>query len=142
MRKLIFVIGSLCCPAVCQAQETTSLTITIDKLESTQGQLLIALFDRPDGFPEEGATAFRSRKLAIEDTSVTVCFRDLPPGIYAVCFVHDKNMNEKLDKKIGIPIEKYGVSNNIRMRFGPPEFEEAKFYLGSKDTSICIIPAF
>ena len=143
MRKLIFIIISLCYLTVCQAQETTSLTITVDKLESTQGQLLIALFDRPEGFPEEGATAYRSLKLGIDSTSVTVCFSDLPPGIYAVCFVHDRNMNEKMDKSVmGIPKEKYGVSNNIPIGFGPPIFDEAKFYLNRKDTSICIIPAF
>lgn len=142
MKKPLVIIGLICFLAVCRAQEMANLTIIVDKLESTQGQLLVAVFDQPDGFPEKGKTAFISRKLAIEDTSVMVIFSDLPPGIYAVCFVHDKNMNEKLDKKIGIPVEKYGVSNNIRMRFGPPEFEEAKFYLGRKDTSICIIPAF
>jgi uncharacterized protein (DUF2141 family) len=142
LKKPVTIIGLIGCLAVCQAQETTSLTVTIDKLENTQGQLLIALFDRPEGFPEEGATAFRSLKLAIEDTSVKVCFGDLPPGIYAVCFIHDKNMNEKLDKKIRIPSEKYGVSNNIKMAFGPPDFDEAKFYLGRKDTSILITPAF
>src|SRR4030042_1467502 len=140
MKKALAIIGLICCLAVCQAQETAKLTITIDKLESMQGQLLVAVFDRPEGFPEEGRTAYMSRKLAIEDTSVTVIFSDLPPGIYAICFVHDKNMNEKLDKKIGIPVEKYGVSNNIRMRFGPPAFKDATFYLGRKDTSICIIP--
>jgi uncharacterized protein (DUF2141 family) len=142
MKKLIVITALLSWLAVCAAQEKADLTVTINKLESKQGQLLIAVFDRPDGFPEAGAKAFRSRKTVIDSQSVTVYFRDLPPGIYAVCFVHDTNLNEKLDKNMGIPAEKYGVSNNIKMGFGPPKFEEAKFYLGRKDTTIFITPAF
>ena len=142
MKRLFSITGLLVLLAVCQAQGTATLTVTIDKLGSSQGQLLIALFNSPDGFPEAGAIAFRSQKSGIEEDSVTVCFSDLPPGIYAVSFVHDRNMNEQLDKNMGIPAEKYGVSNNVRMGFGPPKFEEAKFCLGRNDTSIYIIPAF
>jgi uncharacterized protein (DUF2141 family) len=51
-------------------------------------------------------------------------------------------MNEQLDTQMGIPAEKYGVSNNVRMGYGPPKFEVAKFYLGRNDTTIYITPAF
>jgi|GEM_PF-1722631 len=142
LKKLFFINGLLFWMMVCHAQGTATLMVTINRLESTQGQLLIALFDNPKGFPEAGAGAFRSLKTEITGDSVTVCFCGLNPGIYAVCFVHDKNMNGELDKNFGIPVEKYGVSNNVRMGFGPPKFEEAKFYLGSNDTTIYIKPAF
>jgi len=142
MQKLISIIFLFGWVVVCQAQDSATLSVTISNLENPQGQLLVALFNNPEGFPEGGAAAFRSLKSGITVDSVTVSFRDLPPGIYAVCFVHDRNMNEEMDKRMGIPSEKYGVSNNIRMGFGPPKYEEAKFYLNRKDTTIYLTPAF
>lgn len=41
---------------------------------------------------------------------------------------HDENNNQKLDKNlVGYPLEKWGVSNNIRPPFREPTFEEIKF---------------
>ncbi|MCP4022677.1 MAG: DUF2141 domain-containing protein, partial [Desulfobacteraceae bacterium] len=61
----------------------------------------------------------------------------LPYGEYAVQVFHDENSNTKLDKRIfGIPIERYGFSNNASGKFGPPEYEEVSFTVDSFQTKM------
>lgn len=56
-------------------------------------------------------------------------FEGVPAGRYALSIIHDENGNGKLDTFAKIPREGYGFSGNPAMRFGPPEFEEARFDL-------------
>jgi len=44
----------------------------------------------------------------------------------AVSAYHDQNQNQKLDKNaLGMPLERYGFSNNPPRGFGPPKYHEA-----------------
>ncbi len=66
--------------------------------------------------------------MAIQQSSVTTVFADIPEGEYSISVFHDENKNGEIDKNsFGIPKESYGFSNNIMGMFGPPSFEEAKF---------------
>ena len=57
-------------------------------------------------------------------------------GTYAILCFHDRNNNGKMDfKDNGMPMEDYGVSNNV-MSFAPPSYQDAKFDLGDKDLSL------
>src|SRR5262245_49789263 len=43
---------------------------------------------------------------------------DVPYGDYGVAVFHDENSNGKMDKYVlGIPLEPYGFSNNVRVTF-------------------------
>ncbi len=55
----------------------------------------------------------------------------LPSGKYAIAAYVDSNKNGKQDKNfLGMPIELYGFSNDVRGRFGPPDFVDAAFDVG------------
>jgi uncharacterized protein (DUF2141 family) len=44
----------------------------------------------------------------------------------AISAYHDQNENQKLDKNaLGMPLERYGFSNNPQRGFGPPKYREA-----------------
>ncbi|MBD3223321.1 MAG: DUF2141 domain-containing protein, partial [Caldithrix sp.] len=68
-----------------------------------------------------------------QNDSVTIRFKDIAYGSYAVSLIHDENENMELDSNwLGIPKEGIAFSNNVKGRFGPPSFNEAKFELNSK----------
>ena len=49
-----------------------------------------------------------------------------------ISLFHDTNGNKKLDQgEYGIPLEKYGFSNNARGQMGLPAFKDAAFLLKS-----------
>ena len=140
MKRIILLVIFVQAAIMGMAQNRADLSIVITGLKNTDGQVLIALFDGPESFPETASSAMSSQKLSISGDTVRASFMGLPTGVYAVSFVHDENRNDIMDKRMGIPREKYGVSNNIRMGFGPPSFNEAKFYIKG-DTTIYIKPS-
>ncbi|MEQ8927109.1 MAG: DUF2141 domain-containing protein [Fulvivirga sp.] len=103
--------------------EYASLVVTINKVESGRGKLIVALFNDEEQFLKSD---YINKQLSVTDNGEhVVTFNDLPKGIYAVSVIHDENGNGELDKNlIGIPTEKFGFSNNKMGRFGPPSFEE------------------
>lgn len=63
--------------------------------------------------------------------SVAVHFSDVPPGIYGISVIHDRNDNGELDTNIfGIPGEGFAFGNNAMGMFGPPSFEKASVKIG------------
>ena len=121
----------------CSHALAADLTITIDNLRSSQGQVLLCVFsaessDR-EAFPDcAKGRPVRQSKEAIGGGRVVVTFKGLKDGVYAVAAVHDENGNGELDTNfLGIPMEGIGISANPRL-MGKPNFGEAQFVIKGK----------
>lgn len=110
--------------------------LTVDvKNVGDKGEVMIALYKVGDKWL--GRSSFGTIVPAKGDISVS--FKDLPEGEYAVSLFVDQNSNKKMDTNpIGIPIEPYAFSNDAAGTFGPPSFEQAKFSVGKDSKSIVI----
>lgn len=107
------------------------LIVVVRGVSGSDGKLLVALFNNGDKFPRSGY--WKGEELAPQSGTTEVRFKDLPPGIYAVSAIHDRNNNKKLDTNgIGIPIEPFAFSNNASAMDGPPTFSAASFKVGSE----------
>ena len=109
--------------------EEGQITVEVSGIKKIKGQLIISLYDKPDGFPN---TLDRKEtvNVKVEGTTVTHVFSNLPPGDYALAVIHDANGNGKMDKHFfGLPREKYGFSNNAKAFLRAPSFKKAKFTL-------------
>ena len=103
--------------------ETFTLTIEITELENNEGKVMVELLDK-----NQERVADAAVKITTHKSNVT--FDDLPAGVYAIRYYHDKNNNEKMDTGMfGIPLEGYGFSNDARGFMGPPDFEDEVFNL-------------
>ncbi len=61
-------------------------------------------------------------------TSLMVSFSDIEPGDYAIRYFHDENNNGAMDTNLfGLPVEGFGFSNNAKVNFGPPSYQQAAF---------------
>jgi len=117
------------------AQKHT-INIKLNNLSSKKGQLLISIFNKESGFPENNKAAYST--LVFKEPLGSNLSLFLPSGSYAFAIVHDKNSNNKMDKNMfGAPTEAYGVSLNKTYLLKAPEFEENKFTL-TKDTNLII----
>lgn len=73
-------------------------------------------------------------------SSVTLRFRAVPPGLYAVALLHDENGNGKADRAaMMIPKEGFGFSRDAKVRFGPPRFRDAAFPLAAGEHAKLVI---
>jgi uncharacterized protein (DUF2141 family) len=114
------------------------LFVTIRGTHSADGYLYVALFSKPDGFPD-GDYSAQHMKLKAADQTLTAVFDGLVPGIYAVGAYHDENNNGRLDTDfIGYPTEGYALSNGIRAVFSRPRFIDAAFAVGGEDAHVTL----
>lgn len=108
------------------AAQAADLSVQVDGVLASGGSVSVGLFDAA------GASAFPKTPSAGQRVaaggSVSVVFRNLAPGRYAVSAFHDQNDNQQLDRgAFGIPKERYGFSQDARGAGGPPEFRDAAF---------------
>ena len=123
-------------PTRAQPGGQATILLKVVGLHSEKGQVKIAVFNSPDKWLEEPVY---SATIDVNGQAVTWKINRVPYGDYAVAVFHDENKNGKMDKGVlGIPLEPYGFSNNLRVTFGPPKWEKAKFAVKSstKDVSI------
>ena len=125
-------------PGVAVAQSDAPLHVDVSKVASGDGQICIALFASPVGFPSDSAKAFRSLcHLATDaqDGALRFSLYDLPAGRYAASVFHDENADGKMNTGLfGIPKESFGFSGNPVIRIGAPKFEACRMTHGKATT--------
>jgi len=133
---LLFTLGGL---GEIGAQSPTlgDITVVITDLRNAEGEVLISLYDKAEGFPKDREAIIRSAAVAPDASGqVTIVFEDLPHGDYAIAVLHDEDTSQ--DMTFGafhLPKEGYCFSNNVKVRFRPPKFKKTKFTLDGDDVT-------
>ncbi len=124
----IVLLSAAISTASMAAAEVGSLTVTLDGMKTDEGSLVYAMWSGPEGWLEDNTV--REGSVPIENGSSVLHFPELPYGEYAISVYHDRNSNGKLDTGMfRIPKEPLGTSNDAKIRFGPPKYEDAVFIL-------------
>lgn len=121
MKKLLaLIVGSL----LSVSGYAQDLTVKVDGIKSTEGFLYVSLHNT-DKTWMTAQQPVQGQKLPMTEKAMTVIFKDIPEGDYAVMLYQDKNDNGHIDKNaLGIPSEPYGFSKNGGT-FGPPSFKDS-----------------
>jgi uncharacterized protein (DUF2141 family) len=148
MRKIArwsyFVLSSLVsiyCIKPVTAEQTATLTITVNNVRHQKGDICFRIYAGEKGFPMNDKSEIQSGCAKITGTSVTKKFPGLKHGTYAVAIVDDQNGDRKLNTDFfGIPKEGFGLSKNptVSVQTGTPKFRDASFVV-NKNTSINIV---
>ena len=118
---------------------TGNLIVIVKNIRNTKGQIGLSLYQSGDGFPNHPEKALVSVFIKAKADSATYSFSNIKPGIYAAAAFHDENSDKKVNSNfLGIPKEGIGVSNNVKGRFGPPKFDDAKFTFSQPAQTITI----
>ncbi len=111
------------------------LTVNISKIQSSEGQLLLCIYNSSDNYDKR--IAFQEFKLKPKNDSVSF-ETQLPDGEYLIMLCHDINMNGDLDTGfMGIPKEPIGLSNYDGKGI-PGKFKKHKFPV-TEDTTVSIL---
>ncbi|MCC2970977.1 DUF2141 domain-containing protein [Massilia sp. IC2-476] len=122
IRSACLALSLLGCTA-----SAADLTVRVTDVKSSQGNIMVAVYDSPGSFLRRPMQAAR---VAAAAGSVDVVIKDLPVGAYGIALFHDANGNGKMDSNpMGIPVEDHAFSNNALGNMGPPSFEQVKFAL-------------
>jgi len=104
------------------------MIVKVTGITELKGNIMLAIFDKSTGFGDDDY-AIDKKVIKVVQFNQEIKLTGLVGGKkIAIALYHDANDNLKLDKNfLGIPVEKYGFSNDTRSMFGPPSFESAAF---------------
>lgn len=118
--------------ALVGSASAADLTIDVQGLNSTQGEVMVAVFAGAEGWLRKPVAVARQAAAGQTGSAVQLVLKELPEGALAVSVFHDLNGNGQLDRNaMGMPLEPFAFSNNASAAFGPPKFEQARFELKS-----------
>lgn len=109
------------------------LKINVKNIQEKVGSIHFALYNDGEFFPEKKGKILGLVKDAEEIFQDGLLIEDLKESKYAVAIFHDENSNDEFDTFWSIPQEKYGFSNDAEVFLGPPNFEDASFFVGIDD---------
>lgn len=134
-RTLFIPFAFILCISAALAQNVT-LTVKVTGIRSVSGNIGIGLYNDPDKFPDIGG---EYKKITLKVTATTMQYDiSVPPGTYAIALFHDENSDGECNTNwLGIPVEGYGFSNNVKPVISAPSFDETKVSV-TKNTTITI----
>lgn len=114
------------------------LQVNVNGVHADNGTVMLALFDEARPWLKNARYAqMISADSRNKSNQVTLVFKDLPPGRYALSGYHDLNGNGALDSNLmRMPTEPVGFSNGAQGRLGAPHFKNAAVTLGEQDLKI------
>jgi uncharacterized protein (DUF2141 family) len=137
LAALLVAAASLASPS--QAQDgLATVTVQIAGFKGTEGVALVTLYASSEAWLNV-PKALQVVRTKITGASLTVEFKGVKPGTYAVSVIHDANKNNELDMRwlpYPKPKEGSGASNDPETKAGPPKWDGAKFTLGSAGVTV------
>jgi len=99
------------------------------------GNLSSGLF-KEENFPNVGEQ-FRGKDVKVSSTTMEILVEDVPVGIYGGVVFQDVNSNKELETNfVGFPTEPIGFANDAKIKFGPPDFEDAAVEVRANATTV------
>lgn len=126
---LIF-ITALIFPLLLNGSE---IYLKIKNIDNASGFVHFALYNEKMKFLSDDGKYIGLKKNAEKVKTEGILIKNLKAGIYAIAVYHDENSNDQFDKIFAIPKEKYGFSNDAKVFFGPPSFDEASFEINENE---------
>lgn len=106
------------------AAQAGDVTVTLTGVQARGGVLLVALQTEGQFMQQDGLGQLIEAPAAGD---VTITFRDVPPGDYALSAFHDQNADYQMQTAAnGIPEEGWAMSHGETLR-GPPTFAQVSF---------------
>ncbi len=104
---------------------SAKLELKVTNLSGKSGKVFYTVIKDPKQFPDGNGIA--SGSVAVNGSQAEIQFNvELPPGSYAISTFLDENGNARIDTRFKIPTERFGFSNNPKLKFGPPSFSDCE----------------
>jgi uncharacterized protein (DUF2141 family) len=134
----IFLFGSFYIRLFSQTNGT--LQIEASPFRNAKGAMRFAIYSNKTHFLDtKGYFALGEATIIGNKSNSSI---SLPPGTYAVSFLHDENNDKKMEYTLGIPREGFGISNLKSFPLGKPAYEKSLVTIESGKTTYIPIKVF
>ncbi|MGN3974729.1 DUF2141 domain-containing protein [Tsuneonella sp. SYSU-LHT278] len=122
------------------AAPSPTVTVSVTHLRSDKGVVRACMTTDAARFPKCAGDPQSHRAIVpASEGGVTLTFKGVTPGRYAIALLHDENANGKADRAMGMmPREGFGFSRDAPVRMAPPAFADAAFPVSNEDLSLTI----
>ena len=87
-----------------------NINVVITNLRNTNGEVLISLYNKAEGFPRDHSAIVRSAAVVPDESGqVRTVFEDLPHGDYAVAVLHDE------DRSLGMTFGRFHLPKELSL---------------------------
>jgi len=128
------------CMMLASVVESQTLMVTIKNIQTTKGQLCIAIFNNQESFEQQKPiyTLHLSKENATDGIlKVNIPFRT---GNYGLSVLDDINNNSKMDYHIfAIPAEGFGFSGYMSRGLSIPKYKNFRFYLEKNERKEIVV---
>ena len=106
--------------------QTGTIILNVTQIQTNKGgEISAGIFVR-ENFPKVGKQLVGQEK-SVTGKSMQLIFENVPVGEYGVVAFQDIDKNKDLKTNfVGLPKEPIGFSNDAKIKFGPPDFDDAK----------------
>jgi uncharacterized protein (DUF2141 family) len=123
-------VESVCPPG----DNNASVLVHVENIASIEGNVRAQLYtDKEEDFLAKGKKLMRV-EAPVQANAQSLCVPLPAVGNYSLVILHDKNANGKAD----FLSEGFGFSNNPKLRFGPPDVEDAAFVASEGVTEMTV----
>jgi uncharacterized protein (DUF2141 family) len=124
--------------APASAAPLATLIIKVEKVSPRGGDVRAALYTSTS-YPLDNADPVIDGVVPAKPGETIITMTCIKPGEYAVKLFQDFNRNGEFDMNwLGLPLEKFGFSNDARPTFSEPSFDATKFDLRAGTNTITI----
>jgi len=115
--------------------QTGKVIVQIENIQSKKGgDICVAIFNK-SSFLKTGKELVKLTR-QVTSSKLDFEFDNLSAGEYAFVAYQDIDRNKNMKTNfIGYPKEPWGISNNPRILFGPPSFDESKIKVVANQTA-------
>jgi uncharacterized protein (DUF2141 family) len=131
-------LAALTASSATSAASGINIDVQFSGLRNAKGQIIVCLATNPKTFPDCSTDPNAQKKAIPAANGGSVRFSNVAPGTYAIAVVHDENKNAKMDLRLFLPKEGWGLSRNPKMRMGKPKFSSSAFVVGDVDLAFPI----
>ena len=124
------------------ASSSPALDAVVTNTRDDKGRVGCNLFNDsdPSAFPRNSDKKLQHVWASIRNGQAVCEFAGIPAGTYAVVVFQDEDMTGKMrSNMLGMPLEGYGFSNNPRVRFSAPSFNDASFKYSGQNQKVSIV---
>ena len=125
------ILGAFCSYSSAQ---TGKLVVLITGVQVEKGGELSTRIFMRENFPKVGKQILGDETV-ITSSEMKIVFDNVPPGTYGVVSFQDIDKNKQLKSNlVGYPTEPIGFSRDARIKFGPPDFDDAMITIARDET--------
>ena len=125
-------------PTTPAADNLTTLNVVVSDLPSDKATLKLYFYNEPSNFLVRNHYTMLKYVKPAGRRQLTYSVV-VPPGEWAIAITQDLNENDLVDRNfVGIPTEPFALSNNFKPRFKIPVFDDCKFPVSGRTTTVGI----